>query len=136
MILRSSQMFSGPVRFGLVVLPVITLITACTACYFIAVRTVQPNWEAVPKAAVRRVTFDATLTASGVSQSSQQTVVKCQLENLRIKSKGGAFIAGGASTILEIIPNGSTVKKGDLLCKLDASEYEDIAQTRTRMAPG
>ena len=58
-------------------------------------------------------------------------MVKCQLENLQIRKRGGAFVAGGASTILEIIPNGTTVKKGDVLCRLDASEYEDVALAQT-----
>ena len=71
------------------------------------------------------------ISASGVAQCPQQTVVKCQLENLRIRSRGGAFFAGGASTILEIIPNGTTVKKGDVLCTLDASEYEEVALAQT-----
>jgi HlyD family secretion protein len=53
-------------------------------------------------------------------------VVKCKLENLKIRSRGGAFFVGGASTILDIVPNGTTVKKGDVLCRLDASEYEEL----------
>jgi HlyD family secretion protein len=81
-------------------------------------------------ASVRRVKFDVRLIASGVAQSSQQTVVKCQLENLRVRSRGGAFIAGGASTILEIVPNGTMVRKGDVLCRLDASEYENVAEAQ------
>ncbi len=64
---------------------------------------------------------------AGWSSAPEQTVVKCQLENLRIRSRGGAFFVGGASTILDIVPNGTTVKKGDVLCTLDASEYEDVA---------
>jgi HlyD family secretion protein len=87
-------------------------------------------WEGLPNAAVRRASFDVFLTESGVAQSSQQTVVKCRLENLQIRKRGGAFYAGGASTILEIVPNGITVKQGDVLCRLDASEYEDVAQAQ------
>jgi HlyD family secretion protein len=30
-----------------------------------------------------------------------------------------------------MVPNGTTVKKGDVLCRLDASEYEDVAQAQT-----
>src|SRR5262249_22071769 len=71
------------------------------------------------------------VTASAAAQSSQQTVVRCQLENLRIRKRGGAFLVGGASTILDIVPNGTTVKKGDVLCRLDASEDEDVGQAQT-----
>ncbi len=115
----------------LVPLAAIAVVAVCTASYLIALRNVQPTWEELPRAIVRRVSFDSCLTASGVAQSPQQTVVKCQLENLRIRSRGGAFLTGGASTILEIIPNGATVKKGDVLCRLDASEYEEVALAQT-----
>jgi HlyD family secretion protein len=40
-------------------------------------------------------------------------------------------LVGGASTIIDIIPDGTMVKKGDVLCRLDASEYEDVAQAQT-----
>jgi HlyD family secretion protein len=120
----------GPVRSGLAALAAITLITACSACTFILARRTRPDWAEIPYAVVRRASFDVCITASGVAQSSQQTVVKCQLENLRVRSRGGAFFTGGASTILEIVPNGVNVKKGDVLCRLDASEYEDVAQAQ------
>jgi HlyD family secretion protein len=120
----------GPFRSGLVPLATIAVIAACSACYFVPMRKARPAWEGLPRAAVRRVSFDVLVTASAVAQSSQQTVVKCRLENLRIRKRGGAFFVGGASTILEIIPNGTTVKKGDVLCRLDASEYEDVAKAQ------
>jgi HlyD family secretion protein len=127
LVTRKSQ---GRVRSGLVLLAAIAVFTACSACYSIAMRRAEPTWEALPRAAVRRVSFDVSVTASGVAQSSRQTVVKCQLENLRIRSRRHAFFVGGASTILEIVPNGTTVKKGDVLCKLDASEYEEVAEAQ------
>ena len=120
-----------PVWNGLMPLAAIVVISACLACYDIPILKAERSWEELPRAAARRVSFDDCETASGVVQCPQQTVVKCQLENLQIRKRGGAFVAGGASTILEIIPNGSTVKKGDVLCRLDASEYEDVALAQT-----
>jgi HlyD family secretion protein len=32
--------------------------------------------------------------------------------------------------IIEIVPNGTMVKKGDVLCRLDASEYQDVADAQ------
>jgi HlyD family secretion protein len=107
------------------------LITACSACYFIPMRKAPLRGEGLPTTAVRRASFDVWMTASGVAQSSQQKVVKCQLENLRIRSSRRTFFAGGASTILEIVPNGTTVKKGDVLCRLDASDYQEVADVQT-----
>jgi HlyD family secretion protein len=130
MISLMSRKSKGSVGPGLIPLAAITLITACAAYAFILARKARPAWEKLPAVAVRRTSFDVRLTASGLAQSSQQTVVKCQLENLRVRSRGGAFFAGGASTILEIVPNGIMVRKGDVLCRLDASEYEDVAQAQ------
>ena len=59
----------GPGRSGLVLLAAIALFTACSACCFIPMWKAQPTWEGLPRAAVRRMTFDACLTASGVAQS-------------------------------------------------------------------
>ena len=131
MISSITRKFRRDVRSGLAPLAAIVLITACSVCYFIPMWKTQPTWEGLPQAAVRRISFDDFETASGVVQCPQQTVVKCQLENLQIRKRGGAFLAGGASTILEIIPNGTTVKKGDVLCRLDASVYEDVALAQT-----
>ena len=122
--------FRGLVRSGLVALAAIALLPDCAACYYMMMRKAEPTWQELPRAVVRRVSFDSCLNASGVAQCPQQTVVKCRLENLRIRSRGGAFLTGGASTILEIIPNGTTVKKGDVLCRLDASDYEEVALRR------
>jgi HlyD family secretion protein len=131
MISRISRERRGPVRSGPLPLTAIVLITTCSAPYFVLTRRSQPTWEGVPRAAVRRVSFDACLTAGGVAQCPRQTVVKCQLENLQIKSKGSSYFAGGASTILDIIANGTTVKEGDVLCTLDPSEYEELAHPQT-----
>jgi HlyD family secretion protein len=57
-------------------------------------------------------------------------VVKCQLENLQVRKRGGSFVVGGASTVLEVVPNGTSVKKGDVLCVLDASDYEAVAEAQ------
>jgi HlyD family secretion protein len=123
--------FRWRVRSGLVPVAVIALITACSASYFIPARKARSDGEHVPKAVVRRASFDVCHIASGVAQCPQQTVVKCQLENLRIRSNRQWYFTGGASTILEIIPNGTTVRKGDVLCTLDASEYEELARVQT-----
>ena len=43
--------------------------------------------------------------------------------------------SGGASTILWVIDEGATVKKGDVLCPLDSSEYEELVRTSRRSRP-
>jgi HlyD family secretion protein len=66
------------------------------------------------------------LSAPGRLDSSKKTVVRCELENIA----GGAS-AGGASVILELLPEGSAVKTGDVLARLDASTYEEMYRQQT-----
>ena len=77
----------GPVRSGMVPLVALALITVCSASYCFAMRRGPSRWKGLPSAAVRRVSFDVCVTAGGTAQSSQQKVVKCQLENLRVRSE-------------------------------------------------
>ena len=74
--------------------------------------------ERFPHAAVRRADLTVILRAGGLVESSLRTVIRCELENL-----GGKRLA---TTILDLVPAGSIVKKGDVLCRLDASEYEEL----------
>ncbi|GAC1464880.1 MAG: efflux RND transporter periplasmic adaptor subunit [Isosphaeraceae bacterium] len=82
--------------------------------------------EGVSKTLVRRNDISVTMTASGRVDSSKRTIIYCQLENLAVNVRGQGITAGGASTILSVIPDGSEVKEGDVLCILDASGYEDL----------
>jgi HlyD family secretion protein len=71
----------------------------------------------------RHVTFTdlrPTLNASGRLDSTKNTIIRCELENMA----GGA--GGGSSTILTLLPEGSVVKRGDVLATLDASTYEEL----------
>src|SRR5437762_1221714 len=44
------------------------------------------------------------------------------------ENAGPLTSAGGSSTILEVIPDGSNVRRNDVLCRLDASDYEELAR--------
>jgi HlyD family secretion protein len=70
---------------------------------------------------VSRADLAPVLQAPGGLESSKRTIVKCQLENI---AGGGAM--GGASTILTVLPEGTPVKKGDVLAKLDAAAFEEM----------
>jgi len=52
-----------------------------------------------------------SVTESGTVKPSEQEIIKCELE--------------GRTTILYLIPEGTRVKKGELLVELDASKLED-----------
>jgi HlyD family secretion protein len=84
--------------------------------------------DSLTTVAVRRADLHVTLTAGGRVESSQQTIIECELENLEVGVRGQRMTAGGVSTVLSLVPDGSTVKKGDTLCRLDASEYEEMVR--------
>jgi len=75
---------------------------------------------------VRRADLFPTLTASGLVESSKRTVIECELENIAVGVSGQGLAAGGASVLLSVIPEGSIVKRGDVLAVLDSSGYEEL----------
>jgi HlyD family secretion protein len=76
------------------------------------------------RVAVRRSELAVTLRAAGQVESSAQTLIRCELENI----KGYRGKKAGATTILSLVPEGTRVRAGDLLCRLDASDYEELAR--------
>lgn len=87
----------------------------------------RPTREDLQRVAVRRVDFDVNLTAGGLVESSNRTQIECQVENLSSFIEGRAWI-GGASSILEVVDEGTQVKTGDVLCRLDTSDFEELVR--------
>ena len=81
----------GPARSGLVPLGTIAVITALRSLLLHPGAKGAADLGGTPPSGRPALSFDDCHTASGVVQCPQQTVVKCQLENLRIRSRGGAF---------------------------------------------
>ncbi len=65
------------------------------------------------------------LSAPGRLDSSKKTVVRCELENI---AGGGS---SGSSVILTLLPEGTPVKAGDVLARLDGSTYEEMHRQQT-----
>jgi HlyD family secretion protein len=85
----------------------------------------------LPRMTVAKVDMSTVLTAWGRVESSHNTVIECGLERLEMRAQGGRSVtSGGASMILTLIDEGTTVKKGDVLCTLDSSEYEELVRTQ------
>ena len=78
----------------------------------------------VPRVAARRTDLAVTLRAAGQVESSVQTTIRCELENITGKRRNKA----GATTILSLVPEGTRARAGDVLCRLDPSEYEELAR--------
>jgi HlyD family secretion protein len=79
----------------------------------------------LPAAVARRADLDAGVTAAGWLESAEITIIRCELERLAAGAGSGAPV-GGSSTIIELIPEGTTARRGDLLCRLDSSRYEEL----------
>src|SRR5262245_33014110 len=71
--------------------------------------------EGVATVVVRRTDVNGTILASGRVASSESTEIRCPLERLEVAGQASSS-ASGASTILSLIPDGSVVKAGDVLC--------------------
>ena len=85
----------------------------------------------IPTVRVQRIDVHPTLRVPGQVQSSQRTLIECELENMRYYNEGRSMSAGGSSTILEIIPDGAQVKAGDTLARLDGSDYEELVRQQS-----
>lgn len=67
--------------------------------------------EEIPTFEVKRGPLTISIDASGTIKALDQVVIKCEVE--------------GMTTIISLTPEGTHVKKGDLLIELDSSEFED-----------
>jgi HlyD family secretion protein len=108
---------------------VVVLTAICTVALIGAVaarQSTRPPSEKYDLVNVRRMDLFPALSASGRVESSQRTVIECELEAISIGIMGQRLIAGGASVLLSLIPDGSIVHKGDILAVLDASDYEEL----------
>lgn len=91
-------------------------------------RWCHARYETLPRFPVRRAEVGSRLRAGGRIESSKQTVITCELENMQFSSSGQSMSAGGRTTILEIVPDGTNVVRDQVLCRLDASEYEELVR--------
>jgi HlyD family secretion protein len=103
-------------RQGKVFLSLVVLLVLATGSA--SRRRSRSELDLVPRAAVRRTELTVILRAGGLVESSLRTVIRCELENLRGRK--------AATSILELVPEGSMVKKGEVLGRLDASEHEEL----------
>jgi HlyD family secretion protein len=90
-----------------------------------------------PRAVVQRVDLDIKLTAPGKIESQENTLIECELEALRARAAGGSMMnTTGFSTIIDLTPEGTIVRKGDLLCRFDSSEYAEIVRQQSIVVEG
>ena len=86
-------------------------------------RTSHEHYVTCP---VQRADLFPVRLASGRVESGRRTIIECRLENIAVGVKGQRLAADGASVLLSVIPEGSLVKRGDVLAELDSSDYEEL----------
>jgi HlyD family secretion protein len=91
----------------------------------------KPPGERYQTIDVRRADLFPTRIASGRLESGKRTIIECELENVAVGIRGQRLTAGGASVLLSVIPQGSVVKRGDVLAVLDSSDYEELLRLQT-----
>src|SRR5262249_41808328 len=129
---EASMRRRGRWRYGLVGVGLVGII-AITAMAFPElhkryVKRSRPSMAGLATATVRRSDLWVSVAASGLVGSSEQTTIECELEALDAGVNGQRLRTSGSSTILELIPAGTMVKKDDILCKLDSSAYEELVR--------
>ena len=80
---------------------------------------------------VRRTDLHVAMTAAGRVDSASRTVIECQLEALDGGLRGKSLSAGGSSTVLSVLPEGTMARKGDVICALDSSDYEELVRQQS-----
>jgi HlyD family secretion protein len=80
--------------------------------------------EPLPVGRVERADLELTLVVGGEIEGGKSTIVECDLQNL----PGPDGRASAGMTIIELIPDGTPVKKGDVLCRFDSSNYVELVR--------
>ncbi len=77
---------------------------------------------------VRPAPIAATVLSMGEVDSSHKTLIECELEALSFRNAGYSIESSGSSMIIELVDEGTVVYQGQVLCRLDASEYEEMVR--------
>lgn len=84
----------------------------------------RPAYLDLPRAVAERVDLQGSVVVGGGIDTAKKTVVECELETSLAQGGGG----GGTSTIVELVEDGAMVKKGQMLARLDSSDYEEMVR--------
>ncbi|SIO61671.1 HlyD family secretion protein [Singulisphaera sp. GP187] len=113
----------------LAIIVVLIALFAPSSPDFSGIRRKTDPYEKFRSVPVRRVNWLTTsITAAGRAASMNNSEIRCTLQRLASPGAGGSVSSSGSSTILSVIPDGSVVKKGDLLCELDSADYQELVR--------
>ncbi len=89
--------------------------------------TSNPALE-LPRVRSARRDLHVSLNAPGTISSSVKTLIEAEIEALSYSNEGRSIWAGGASTIIKLMPEGTMVAEGDVLCELDSASYRELVR--------
>ncbi|WP_165227708.1 efflux RND transporter periplasmic adaptor subunit [Aquisphaera insulae] len=96
-------------------------VLGAAACYAVVTGSLGSRRVEVtgPWATVERTDLRFTVMAGGDLQPMKETMVVCEVEDITEKE---------GLTVISLVENGQPVKKGDVLCRLNTSELDDLAR--------
>ncbi len=116
----------GWVGVGVVLTMAVGVLAVAPSLFGLTLRKATlPQLSTAP---VRRIDLNVRMTTGGRVEALDRTMVDCKIENVEFRVRGASMGVGGASTILSVVPDGTMVKKGDVLCVLDSSAYEEVVR--------
>ncbi len=98
-----------------------------SACLYFRSGSKSTMRDDLARVRVRRADVNLSLKAGGRVESSQRTVIECQLESLAFSNEGRTLSTTG-SRVLELVDEGTQVRRDDVICRLDSSEYEELVR--------
>jgi len=101
-----------------VVIVVLVIVVAAVAA--IRLSGGAESAEDIPMFEVKRGPLTISIDTSGTIKALDQVVITCKVKGEGVRGGGE-----GGATILTLVPEGTRVKKGDLLIELDSSSFED-----------
>ena len=84
----------------------------------------KPTFLGLPRVTLQQVDLFPSIRMAGDVDTAKKTTVECKLEN---RSNRSAML-GGSSTIIELVPDGSLVEAGQMLARLDSSDFEELVR--------
>jgi HlyD family secretion protein len=109
----------------------------CASVLYFGVSAARSNWgqnrpEISPDEVetVSRLSLDVSVNAPGVIESSSNTRVECGIERLELRVQGRTLASNGSTRILTLVPDGSMVKQGDVICTLESSQFDEMLRTQ------
>ncbi len=125
---RSSR--PTPLAVGLIRLASLLAVVGALVFGWMRYHSQKPPSERYATIGVRRANLYPSLVASGRVESAKRTLIRCELENVAVGVRGQRLVAGGASTLLRVIPDGTIVRRGEVLAVLDSSDYEELVRVQ------